>query len=166
MKMYKKSDLSLVDGLLLAEDGTIVKPVGDVIAQANELDTLYQKAMYLKAQPAASPMPSLAGFERKSNFDIGVGFTADTPLLDKKSEEAMKLMEEIDDYNTANEVNKFLEGYADLIRFAASDKVVCSEDDAIEVFDTPALGDPLEISVEAIQVTAALIHGLTIDDDE
>ena len=166
MKMYKKSELKLVDGLLLAPDGTVVSPVGNVVAQANSLDTALQKATYLQAQPKATPMPSLDGFERKSCFSTKHKFHVETPLIDGKSEEAIALMDEIDDLDRANQVNKFLDKFEELIRFADSDSVVCTDSDAMEVFDTPMIGDPLMLSGHDIACIAGMIHGIfEVGDD-
>lgn len=165
MKMYKKSELKLVDGLLLAKDGTVVTPVGDVVHQANELDTMVQKAIYLHAQPEATPMPSLDGFERVSNFDMKYALTADTPTLDKRAEEAVQLMDELDDLKRVKEVNKFLEEYSELVRFAEAEQVVCSEADAPEVFDTPTLGNPLDLTPELILKSVGIIYGIATVSD-
>lgn len=166
MKMYKKSEMSLVDGLLLAEDGTVVAPVGNVIRQANELDTLVQKAIYLQQQPEATPMPSLDGFERASNFKVRCGLSVDTPILDKHAEEALQLMDELDDCKRVDEVNTFLEKYADLISFADSEQVVCSEATTPEKFDTPVLGNPLKLTPELIVKSVGIIHGIVAVSDK
>lgn len=160
MKMYKKSELELVDGLLLAKDGTVVSPVGNVVRQANELDTLVQKAIYLQAQPEATPIPSLDGFERVSNFNLKYKLTADTPTFDKRTEEAVKFMNELDDLSRVEVVNEFLEKYSELIRFADAEQVVCSEAEAPEVFDTPTIGNPLELTPELIIKSVGIIHGI------
>lgn len=161
MKLYEKSGLSLLDGLFVAADGTIVSPDPIVVNQANELETLVQEAAYLMKQPNAAPAPSLSGFERKSVFKIKKEyFIAETPILDKKANEAMALMNELDDATRVADINKHIQHFADLVRFACTDRIVCFEDDDCDRFDTPVLGDPLKLSVSDVIDNIAFIHGV------
>lgn len=161
MKMYEKSGLSLIDGVLVAADGTIVVPDPKVVNQANELETQVQEAAYLMKQHNAAPVPSLSGFERKSVFEVKERFTAKTPTLDKKAYEAMALMDELDDVNRTTDINNHIQHFADLVRFADADRIMCFEDSAcFNRFDTPVLGDPLKLSVEDVIDHIAFIHGL------
>lgn len=165
MKMYKKSDLQIVDGMLVTEGGDIVLPDTSIICQANELETLKQKADYLAAQPEATPMPSLDGFERKSIRDAGLGrFEASTPTLDAKVFEAEALMDEIDDMAAADNANAMLAGFAELIAFANADYVVdCGRQSIIHLFDTPTLGSVLELKGSDIVGIIATVCGFDPD---
>lgn len=166
MKMYEKSSLSLLDGLLVAADGTVVAPDSKVIDQANELETLIQEAAYLMKQPNAAPAPSLSGFERKSVFKIEKKyFTAETPALDKKVNEAMTLMDELDDATRVTDINNHIQHFADLVRFADADRIMCFEGDGCNRFDTPVLGDPLKLSADDVTDKIAFIHGVVAAEE-
>ena len=170
MKTYKKSDLTLNHGLLVTKDGDIVMPDICVVDQANALETLAQTTAYLNAQPSATPMPSLDGFERKSIKDSSVRkFTASTPLIDRKAREAMAIMGEIDDVATVEAANAMLGEFAALLEFVVSDNVIdCG--DQLYYFDTPTLGSVLELTVDDITKVVAdacgmVEEGITVHDD-
>lgn len=168
MKMYNKSDLKLVNGMLVSADGDIIMPDVRIVKQANSLETLSQKVAYLAAQPSATPMPSLDGFERKSiNDDVvnGAKFMASTPRLDSQVAKTMMLMEELDDVNTVNEANRLLSRFAELLEFVNGECVIDRGGDAITKFDTPTLGSVLELTQKDITSVVALASGLEGDPD-
>lgn len=159
MKMYKKSDLTIINGMLVSETGDIVFPGYDAVCEANELETLVQKAAYLAKQPSATPMPSLDGFERKTESKVDVKFTATTPTLDSKMAEAMDLMDELDDIETVNQANDMVAKFSELLRFVDTDYVVGS-DGPIVPFDTPTLGNVLELTKEDVAEAIAFVCGM------
>lgn len=161
MKMYKKSDLHLVNGLLVTESGDIVMTDVCVIDQANELETLAQQADYLAMQPAATPMPSLDGFERKSIKDNDVVFYASTPILDDKAAEAMGIMDELDDIANVERANEMVKKFGALIKFAKDDFVIDCTHDYVAQFDTPTLGSVLDLTVERIVEVIAFVCGMS-----
>lgn len=166
MKMYKKSDLTIVNGLLVAPSGDIVVPDAKVIKQANELDTLVQKAVYLARQPKATPAPSLDGFERNSiNSVDDAKFDASTPLLDKKAQESMSIMDELDDLRVVKVANEMIDNFADLIRFVENEHVIDCGNDPTQ-FDTPVIGSVLDLKREDITNAIAFVCGLENSDDD
>lgn len=170
MKMYKKEELTLVNGMLVSVTGDIVMPAKLVVSQANELETRLQQSAYLDAQPAATPMPTLDGFERMSINDTNLKFSAITPTLDGKMDEALELMHEIDDIETVQRANSMVKEFSALIRFASEDFVVDCGEGEINFFDTPMLGNPLEWTKRDIADAIAAICGmaqdcLTVHDD-
>lgn len=173
MKMYKKSELSLINGMLVAESGDIVVPSLAIIEEANMLETLLQKTKYLQAQPIATPAPSLDGFQRKSIKDGSrVVFHAKTPLMDDKAEEAMAIMDEIDDVVKVERANNMATEFQTLVEFAQNDFVIdCGGDGTLYFFDTPTLGNPLELTVDDVIDAVALVcemvpEGLKRVDEE
>lgn len=161
MKIYKKSELKLTNGLLVTKKGDVVTVDERIVEQANDLETLLQKTEYLAAQPSASPMPSLAGFERKRFDDNGnLYFSTVTPALDAKAEEAMAIMGEIDNMTTAEQANRMIDMFADLIRFADSDTVIDCEAECVDPFDMPTLGSILELTHEDIVGVIAFANGM------
>lgn len=170
MKMYKKSDLTIIDGLLVCEEtGDVVAVDPSLVRQANELETLSQKAEYLAKQPEATPMPSLDGFKRKSIKDKlinGASFKATAPLLALEASKAIAMMDEIDDINIVNKANELLGKFDRLLEFVNSDHVVDeSFGTVVEKFDTPTLGNVLELKQGDITAAVAHIVGLEGDDD-
>lgn len=158
MKMYRKSDLHTIQGLIVTIDDDIVMPSIDIIEQANELETLLQQAIYLSDQPEATPEPSLDGFVRRTNKVQG-GFTARTPVLDSKVEEAMALMDEIDGMAAADAANQMHEKFDKLIQFVASDFVIDCGSTVME-FDTPVLGNVLELTIKDVVSAIGTICGV------
>lgn len=163
MKMYKKSDLTLTNGLLVSKDGDIILPSISIVDQANRLETLAQQSAYLMTQPEAMPMPSLDGFKRVSIKDNdGVKFTATTPLMDKKAEEAMAIMDELDDLATVKQANNMLHDFAALLEFAGNDFVVdCGSE--LYCFDTPMIGSVLDLTKDDIVNVVAYVCGMAED---
>lgn len=169
MKMYKKSNLSLTNGMLVSISGDIIVPDIRVVRQANALETIAQKARYLAAQPEATPMPSLDGFKRESIKDElikDIKFEAKTPALDFKAAEAMALMSELDDVETTNKANAMLDKFTELLAFAKNDFVIdCGGNDVIP-FDTPTLGSILQLTQQDIVDVVAMASGLEETKDE
>lgn len=161
MKMYNKSDLSMNHGLLVSKGGDIVLPDFRIVQQANGLETLIQKTNYLAAQPKAAPMPSLDGFKRRSIDDSeSRKFEVSTPTMDAKADEAMKLMEELDDMTVANQANEMLDDFKALLDFVTQDFVVdCG--DQLYKFDTPMLGNVLTLTEAEVVNAIAYVCGMT-----
>lgn len=165
MKVFKKSELTLVDGLFVTPDNEIVCLDSDIVDLANELETKYQKALYLKEQPEAQPMPTLNGFKRESVNKIEL-FTIETPLNDKHNKEVIALMDEIDDAQLGRQMNDMLESMFELVMFVRNDTVVSLDAGVVHRFDTPKLGNPLDWTEDTVVKAVAKIHGCTVDEDE
>ena len=162
MKMYKKSELTIIDGMLVSKGGDVISVDPMIVSQANKLETMVQQGMYLIAQPEETPAPSLDGFERKSDNDIEDSkFSVNTPILDAKAEETMALMDELDDMTVANKANDMLEEFKELILFAKADYVIDHGNGVVLRFDTPVIGSVLELTVEDITKAVALVNGMT-----
>ena len=168
MKMYDKSNLKLVRGMLVDPNGNVITPNLAVIKQANRLEELAQKAKYLADQPDATPMPSLDGFKRKSIMDNvmdNVAFRVSTPHLDFEVERTMRIMEDIDDANVTIAANNMLKEFTELIDFATNDFVVDVVANYSYLFDTPTLGNILELTVDDITETIAAVCGIERFDE-
>lgn len=167
-KIYKKSQLKLVDGMLVTKKGKVVMPHWRVIFTANELDTLLQKAVYLAGQPEAVAAPSLDGFERESLIRTDAGkFSPITPTLDAKAKETLDLMEELDGVTTAHQMNDMLKEFEVLIDFADKDYFVSDGSWDGRRFDTPFLcEDILDLDREDILNAIGIINGLTVDTED
>lgn len=170
MKMYKKSNLSLINGMLVCDStGDVVVPDAAVVKQANVLETIVQQSHYLFTQPTATPMPSLDGFKRMTIKDDAINdvkFEASTPMLDMQAAKTMQMMDEMDDLETAKKANELLAQFSDLLAFVENDYVVDTGDSALVLFDTPVLGDVLKMTKEDVTKHVAYVAGLSPDDDD
>lgn len=169
MKFYKKSDLSLKNGLLVSESGDVVNVDRNIVFEANTLETLLQKTAYLESQPKATPVPSLDGFKRKSIDDIRITkFEASTPTIDREIAKAMTMMDELDDVTVADKANQMLDEFKHLIEFVQDDSVLCCDPLGIHKFDTPTLGNVLELTEDDIITAVTTVCGLEEkkDDDD
>lgn len=166
MKMYKKSQLELVDGMLVANGEDVVAIDISIVSEANMLETMVQKAAYLKAQPEAQPMPSLDGFERKSIDDVeDLSFEVSTPALDFAMHESLKMMDELDAMNTASQANQTLKEISNLVSFVKGDNVVSVDNMPIMKFDTPTLGSVLDLTVHDLVQYVGAVCGLEPCDE-
>lgn len=170
MKFYKKSDLTVISGMLVSiSDNEVVFPDDAIIEQGNLLEDLYQKAMYLNAQPEAVEAPSLDGFRRVSVDDeLPINeFTVVTPTIDRKYAEAMAFMDEVDEVEVITKANEMCRKFADLIRFADSDNVL-AKGSGDKHFDMPTIvdgGDVLSLTADDIKQVIAYICGLEKVDE-
>ena len=160
-KYIKKSKLTFTDdGLLVTKKGQVVYLVDqEVVKLANELDTMVQEFAYLVAQPKPQPLPSLDGFEREHLGDYVSPFEMelDTPIMDKRIEEAQAFAKEAEEQYRAMRCNETFDLFAPLFKFADSEAVLVSEEVG-EVFDTPTFGDPLKLTEERIAGAIQEIH--------
>ena len=161
MKAYSKNDLVYKNGLLLTSDGDVVAVDNAIVDMANELETRLQKANYIMAQPEAVAAPTLDGFTRKSEIQI-TPFTCETPLMDKRVEEAKKLMDEIDDVAMTNTLNDQLRNYSDLVIFIKEDMVIDAERETPHRFDVPTMGNPLEWTEDDLFKFIAITNGCSV----
>ena len=164
MKFMKKEKLTYKNGYLINEKGKIVMPDYDVVYQFNNLEEEFQKAMYLKAQPKAVAAPSMEGWEKVSEHDVDVEdmFFAETPTLDKKIEESIALMDDIDAANKVDKLRAISAGYPKVIEFINSKEIIVYEDNEYR-FDMATLGNPLEFTVEKFRKVVSVIGGCDVE---
>lgn len=165
MKMYEKNELHYVNGLLVSDDGSVVAIDNAIVDMANELETRIQQADYLRAQPQAVATPTLVGFERKSEKDI-TPFICETPVMDARAEQSMKIMEEIDNITMTDRMNEQLKELSDLVVFAKEPTVFSAEQQVPHRFDVPTMGDPLSWTEDKICEFIARANGCTIKEFE
>ena len=166
-KIYDKSELTIVEGRLVNKDNEIVNISPTIVRQANDLETLVQKAEYLKGQPEEQKAPSLDGFERKTEKKFPE-FRCDTPIMDAKVEDAVEFMKELDGVKEVKVMNVMLERYHELVEFVKSDKVFDAPHDWTFTemkFDTPTLGNILEWPKSAVEEAIAFAFGYGVDDE-
>ena len=164
MKFMKKEKLTYKNGYLINEKGKIVMPDYDVVYQFNNLEEEFQRAMYLKAQPKAVAAPSMEGWEKVSEHDVDVEdmFFAKTPTLDKKIEESIALMDDIDAANKVDKLRAISAGYPKVIEFINSKEIIVYKDNEYR-FDLATLGNPLEFTVEKFRKVVSVIGGCDVE---
>ena len=164
MKFMKKEKLTYKNGYLINEKGKIVMPDYDVVYQFNNLEEEFQRAMYLKAQPKAVAAPSMEGWEKVSEHDVDVEdmFFAKTPTLDKKIEESIALMDDIDAANKVDKLRAISAEYPKVIEFINSKEIIVYEDNEYR-FDMATLGNPLEFTVEKFRKVVSIIGGCDVE---
>ena len=94
-KMFKKSKLSYKNGYIV-KDGKVIGISNAIVAALNKLEREYQE--WLHDQGKVLPMPI---DEDPFEFETEHGkvypkVSVDTPALDKKAAETLKIMEELD----------------------------------------------------------------------
>lgn len=141
-KFYSKSDLTFKSGYVVNADGDVVALPKGVARQLNEIEEMVQRTKWVDEHEAPEAEPE--EFVRKSAFKPAPVITADTPLLDKKVEEAVRLHKEIEGKLCADKVNEIIKGFKEAFAFCDEDDFV--EGDEVVRLDLPTLGDPLKLT--------------------
>lgn len=165
MKLYKKKNLTFSNGMLVTKKNKVVNINVDIVDQANYLETLSQKLAWLKEQPKSCSGPDFGKFKRMHS-GTKVKLDTETPTLDKEVEKSLKLMDEIDHYNTTEQAESIInKEFKELVEFVNNKEIINSYSH-VSKFDTPTLGNPLELTNEDIirivveAVEAGLIRDL------
>lgn len=150
-KLIRKESIIFENGRFYHKDEE-VNIEGAVAAQLNKLELMVQQYQYLEEQEPYSAGPSLAGFERKTAIGTDRPYidAPETPVLDKRAEEAKAFMEEIDSMTDAKEVNRQIDAFGELIDWCAKAKVPTYEGLYAPIVDTPVLGNPLELTTDTV----------------
>lgn len=166
MKMYKKSDLSMVNGYLINGDSDVVVVDPAVVRQANRLETMVQKRTWVSDQPEYCAGPDFDKFERVSANEEGkVKFDIDTPNIDAKVDETLALIGELDNIEMTESLNAELANFEKLIAFANSDMVMDYNNIAApEQFDCPTMGNPIEWTKKSVVANVLYCFELSWSD--
>lgn len=165
MKIYNKDNLHYKNGMFVTDSGDIIGIDSEIVDLANELETKYQRAVWLETQPAPCLGPNFSEFERLSEFDMDDEFKVETPIMDKRTEESIKYMEELDMKILNDSMNEQLRGMKPLVMFVEDDSVISFDVDKIHRFDCYMLGNPLDWTKDTIISAIARINNVELEDD-
>lgn len=161
-KMIKKDTLSYINGYLCTEDGTIVSPVEpDVVHAYNWLERGIQKRIFvvendLDEEPK-EPVTE-EDFEFETEWEIPIpNATCETPMLDKKVKETLKLIDEIEMSEKADKLNEALHMLTPLLEWTLSSYVMVCETGVPVRFDGSHLADPISLTSESVEKLAAFV---------
>ena len=106
----------------------------------------------------------MEGWEKVSEHDVDVEnmFFAETPTLDKKIEESIALMDDIDTANKVDKLRAISAGYPKVIEFINSKEIIVCDDNEYR-FDLATLGNPLEFTVEKFRRVVSIIGGCDVE---
>lgn len=155
-KLIKKNKCSFENGYIVKKDKLVGIP-SIVWYQLEKLEVMYQQYAYLKAQQSYTPGPSLDGFVRTRALGTKLPYAPvpDTPVMDRRVEEAMAFMDEVDAIDNAKKLNDAIENFRELIDWCASEKFV--EGNRYDPIDTFALGNPLKLTADNVAYVLSLI---------
>ena len=159
MKIYKKEELTYKNGYLIDGEGNVVPVDNEVVDLFNKVETDYQQALYAKTHKFQ--LPEFEPFKRESEFDnIRPVFEVDTPKLEEEFANALEMMDELDELEKADKINRYIDGIMPVISFIVDDSVVACEASTPHRFDLPTIGSPL-IDRDAI---LAILNAMARDE--
>ena len=158
-KFYSKSDLSFKSGYVVNADGDVVALPKGVARQLNDIETMVQEAAWVSEHQVEEREPE--EFVRKSAFGSAPTITVDTPLLDKKVEESVRLHKELEQQICAEKLTEIIAGFKEAFAFCDEESFV--EGDEVTRLDLPTLGDPLKLTTMDL---VSVIAGTTLDVDD
>lgn len=148
-KLIKKSKCSFENGHIIKKNKVVGIPSA-VYYQLEKLEIMIQQWSYLSSQRPMSPEPSLVGWERKSKHVADRPYVdmPETPEMDKQVKEAIAFMCEVDAIEEAENINKMIDRFGDLIDWCANPKFI--EGDNFNTIDLYELGNPLLMTPEDV----------------
>lgn len=165
-KIVKKEDLAFSpEGYIVDRSNEIIPIPMKIVDKINNLETAYQRAIYLEEQPEGRQFPTLRGFKRQSMLKKYILPTPSTPILDAREKEGLALAAEIEAINKHQDIENFIERNQDLLSWIDSDSVIVSESNSICAFDTPVIGNPLELTIDRVLSIISDIGAIVISDD-
>ena len=143
--LIKKEDCVFENNYIICQ-GKIVEIPFPILHKLNELEELYQRALFVSKQPEGQAMPSLEGFEFESAVDEAMPVAVpNTPALDAKVQETLAFLEDIDEIEFCKKLNKLIEKFKPLFKFVRSSVIKDSSGYDQEI-DLKYVGNPLELT--------------------
>lgn len=149
MKMFNKSECEYKGGYIVC-DGKVVCVDNEIVDLFNKLDIDVQRAEYEAKRCPGFAAPVEEFTPKSEHGAIYPKIEANTPELDKMTEQAMKIMDEVDAMADAAKANEYFESIYPLILFVNDEFIVSGEQATQHRFDLPTIGNPLELDKESL----------------
>ncbi len=164
MKIIKKSDITFKNGRFIVGDECVGFDY-EVGLTINLLERYYQRAIWkIDACNAMKSSQALEPFKFDSAFGCKFEIEAETPALDKRVEETLAIMGDMDRKLYANAANAFIESYdiAGLLDWLNADEVAVTFDTIEPKVDAKNIGNPLELDEERLTAILSVIGEATV----
>lgn len=153
-KIYKKSELQFVEGLVCDAEGNILWIPTCLVASFNRLEKHLQKAEYLAKFKDVEPekVPEFEFVSERNKVVLPLKPKPETPLNDARVADAMAFMEETDKVNEVEKFNDYIREHIDLFEFVEDQFVITkiAEFDEVCMFDLATIGNPLELTKDKL----------------
>lgn len=168
LKFVKKTKLAVRDGIVVNKKGKVKNIDPAVVALANELEELVQRKRHeLNAKGCC------CGCEQESEpeFELvreGKSFKVEvnTPALDDAVERSLAIIRDLDRVDGAKEMNKQLDHFRPLLKFADDDQVIVGFDHWGRL-NTPVLGNIFDLTTDKVyDAIAFLCDGVVFDNED
>ena len=150
MKFVKKSDLRFEDGYVIDNNTEEIVALPEAVATClNVLEMDIQRAKYNNAVATVSAKPDIKPFSFKSAFAADATIEEpETPALDARIAESLKLVEEIDATTDVMAYNTWIGKHQKLAEFISKDKFIPGND--VVRINAITIGNPLELTKEKL----------------
>lgn len=168
-KLVSKSDLSFKNGYIIDETGTVMNLSFRVWEQLIDLEMMVQRAGFAKVHGITddnNEQVTMDDFVPVHRYKVTFGMVAKTPLLDKKMDEAMQLMEEIENDQKAAQLTKALNEMPELLEFISSEYILVTSEGAPQRFDLAIIGNPLNLTLDSLEEIVKFLGNIECDEDE
>lgn len=157
MKEYKKSKLKFSNGFITTKKGKIIIPSDAIVSKLNQLEALYQKAIYNTKYKNDTKQIKVPDFEFESACYSPIKLEhCETPLLDERTKVSMQILNEIKANSFIDKTNDLIKEYADVYNWVASDTVINNGGIGLK-FDLKYIGNPLCLDEEMLTSILAVI---------
>lgn len=168
-KLVSKSDLSFKNGYIIDETGTVMNLSFRVWEQLIDLEMMVQRAGFAKVNGISdddNEQVTMDDFVPVHRYKVTFGMVAKTPLLDKKMDEAMQLMEEIEDSQKAAQLTEAINEMPELLEFISSEYILVTSEGAPQRHDLAIIGNPLDLTRDTLGEIVKFLGNIECDEDE
>ncbi len=168
-KLVSKSDLSFKHGYIIDKDGTVMNLSFRVWEQLIDLELMVQRAGFAKVHGISdddNEQVTMDDFVPVHRYKVTFDTIVKTPMLDKKMDEAMQLMEEIENSQKATQLTKAINSMPELLEFVSSEYVLVTSECAPQRYDLAIIGNPLDLTADTFKEIVKFLGDIECDDDE
>lgn len=146
IKLIQKEDCTFEHGYVLCGNNIVPIPY-HIYHQLNNLEELYQKAVYVAKQPDSAKAPSIEGFKREWVLDEDLPVAVpDTPTIDAKVQETLAFLDDLASKETCRKINEYITRFKELFKFVKSDVIKDDDNNCVNEIDLKYIGDPLKLT--------------------